>query len=272
MPIHDWKRVGAGTYHAFHCCWIAELQKALNVGLLPEGYYALAEQGAEVGTADVLTLQSPATGMDPPRPGGIAVADAPPRVGRRLKLAPNATYRTLRRTLAIRHTSGHRVVALIEITSPANKDRPESVATFVDKVESALDRGVHVLVIDLLAPGRHDPLGLPGTVLDRVELVIDVVDHDEEEDEVDDDIPGPGHPPALVSLMADRFPEAFAAYPVVGDALPEMPLFLKVGTYVNIPLEPTYDQAYRGMPAFWRDVLEGRRDAAPDDPRPAAHH
>jgi len=26
----------------------------------------------------------------------------------------------------------------------------------------------------------------------------------------------------------------------------------------NVPLEQTYQAAYRGMPAFWRDVLEGR--------------
>jgi len=31
--------------------------------------------------------------------------------------------------------------------------------------------------------------------------------------------------------------------------------------YVNVPLESTYGEAYRGMPAFWRDVLEGREPA-----------
>ena len=28
------------------------------------------------------------------------------------------------------------------------------------------------------------------------------------------------------------------------------------------PLEATYQTAYRGMPAFWRDVLEGRSQVA----------
>ena len=28
-------------------------------------------------------------------------------------------------------------------------------------------------------------------------------------------------------------------------------------------LEPTYQATYRGMPAFWREVLEGRRPLAP---------
>jgi hypothetical protein len=30
--------------------------------------------------------------------------------------------------------------------------------------------------------------------------------------------------------------------------------------YIIVPLEATYQEAYRGMPAFWRDVLEGRTD------------
>jgi hypothetical protein len=37
-----------------------------------------------------------------------------------------------------------------------------------------------------------------------------------------------------------------------------MPLFLRPDRYVNVPLESTYQAAYRGLPAFWQDVLEGR--------------
>ncbi len=42
MPIHDWTRVSAGTIHHFHTMWITHVSEALNAGLLPEGYYALA--------------------------------------------------------------------------------------------------------------------------------------------------------------------------------------------------------------------------------------
>lgn len=38
-----------------------------------------------------------------------------------------------------------------------------------------------------------------------------------------------------------------------------MPLFLCPDRSVNVPLEATYQAAYRGVPAFWREVLEGRR-------------
>jgi len=46
MPIHDWTRVSAGTFHDFHNAWITELRNALNGGLLPRGFYAQGEQHA----------------------------------------------------------------------------------------------------------------------------------------------------------------------------------------------------------------------------------
>ena len=57
MPIHDWTRVSAGTWHDFHVAWIAELRNVLNDGLLPADYYARAEQIAGPLGPDVLTLQ-----------------------------------------------------------------------------------------------------------------------------------------------------------------------------------------------------------------------
>ncbi len=68
----------------------------------------------------------------------------------------------------------------------------------------------------------------------------------------------------LASYVApgpERLPEAYVEPVGVGMALAEMPLFLDPGAYVNAPLEPTYAAAYRGMPAFWRDMIEGRREA-----------
>jgi hypothetical protein len=38
-----------------------------------------------------------------------------------------------------------------------------------------------------------------------------------------------------------------------------MPVFLNDERYVNVPLESTYAAACDGMPAFWREVLEGKR-------------
>ena len=82
MPIHDWTTVTAGTFHAFHTAWIAEVQRALNGGVLPDGYYALAEQHLGRKQGDVLALHAsdPETLSavpEPPDGGAVAVADFP---------------------------------------------------------------------------------------------------------------------------------------------------------------------------------------------------
>src|SRR5687768_16012729 len=130
MGVHHWSRVDAGTFHGFHTAWASHLSEALNGGILPSGYYALPEQHAGRPIADVLTLHASAPTPEPPLPeGGLAVATAPPKVSRTFSLTP--TLRSRQRTVAIRHVSGHRIVALIEIISPANKDRARHVAEFV---------------------------------------------------------------------------------------------------------------------------------------------
>lgn len=246
MPVHDWTRVEAGIFHSFHNSWITHLGEALNGGLLPPGYYALGEQHAGRFVTDILTLHaSRPPGELPPLPGsegGLAVAEAPPKVRRRL--TANETYRQRRRTLAIRHVSGHRLIALVEIVSPANKDRAEWVEEFVAKTVEALDLGVHVLLIDLLPPGRHDPRGLHGAVWNQF-------------DEGPYDLPVT-EPLTLAAYAAGPPAKAYLEHLAVGGALADMPLFLRSDRYIPAPLEATYLAAYRGVPAFWRDVLEGR--------------
>src|SRR5688572_28264219 len=114
MPAHDWTRVEAGLFHDFHSAWITHLRDALNGGLLPTDYYALGEQHVGRFVTDVLTLHAgrpeEAPPPLPPGEGGLAVAEAPPRVRR--QLTGTETYRQRRRTLAVRHVSGHRLIAL----------------------------------------------------------------------------------------------------------------------------------------------------------------
>lgn len=244
MPVHDWTRVNAGTFHDFHTAWITHLKEALNGGLLPDGYYAMAEQQAGRMIADVLTLQAGDPEPSAPRESGpVALAEAPPRVRRKIVAGPNALYRAMRRTLAVRHVSNHRVVALLEIVSPANKDRPSSVADFVAKAHAALRHGCHLLVLDLFPPGPHDPQGMHGAVWESFDS--------------GDDQPPEGKPLTLAAYVAGPVPEAYLESVAVGDPLPEMPLFLQSDWYVNVPLEATYQTAYRGLPAYWRGVLEG---------------
>jgi hypothetical protein len=64
-------------------------------------------------------------------------------------------------------------------------------------------------------------------------------------------------PLTLASYVAGLPLEIYLEHLAVGIPLKQMPLFVRPDRYVNVPLEPTYQSTYRGMPAFWRDVLEG---------------
>src|SRR6266446_6953011 len=109
MPVHDWTRVDAGIFHDFHQAWNAELRGALNGGVLPSDFYALIEQHAGRHIPDLLTLHTGSASAPPPAPsGGVAVAEVRPKVSHRL----TAPVVPLRRTIAIRHVSGHRLIAL----------------------------------------------------------------------------------------------------------------------------------------------------------------
>jgi hypothetical protein len=245
MPVHDWTRVDAGTFLDFHSAWIIHLKETFNGGLLPPGYYAMSEQHAGRFITDVLTLQAPLPPVPPPpiTDGGVAILEAPPRVRRKVTLSPAA--RGTRRSLTIRHVSGHRIIALLEILSPANKDRAAHVAEFADKAESALRQGIHLLLVDLFPPGPNDPQGIHGVIWERFD---------------DEPYPLPADEPlTLASYVGGPRPEAYLEHLAVGSPLPQMPLFLTPDRYINVPLETTYSAAYRGMPDFWREVLEGRR-------------
>jgi hypothetical protein len=247
MPLHDWTLVEDGIFHALHTTWMGLIQNSLNEGLLPKGYYALAEQHAGRFITDVLTLHaSPEPqGPLPPLPpaGGIAVAEAPPKVQREMVIDQETRARA--RSLAIRHVSGHRLIALLEI-SPANKDRAEHVEEFATKAASAINRGVHLLVVDLFPPGTHDPQGIHGAVVQRLRP-----------DDEPYELP-PGDLRTLASYAVGPRIRVYLTHLGVGASLTEMPLFLRPDYYVRVPLEGTYQAAYRGMPAFWRDVLEGK--------------
>ena len=239
MTLHDWTRVDDGTFHDFHLSWISHLKESLNSGLLPPGYYAQAEQHAGPRIADVLTLQTPGGSAEPKAPDGVAVA---PRPTAGLHLTANRPQKGRPRVLAVRHVSGHRIVALVEIVSPSNKDRRRSVQEFVGKVLGALNARVHVTVIDVFPPSRAAPRGLHGALWSGFAKPLPRLPE--------------GKPLTLASYIATDPVEAYVTPLAVGDAVPDVPLFLTPGWHINLPLTSTYDAAFRGIPEIWREVLE----------------
>jgi hypothetical protein len=246
MPIHDWTRVD-GIFPTFHHAWIEEIQRALNRGILAGDYYALVEQFAGRINPDVLTLQGIGNGdaAEPPAPetssnGGVLLA--PP------KLLPTAgTDRSFTRrkqsTVAIRHVSRDRIVAVVEVVSPGNKGSRNPLQAFVQKVAELLDKHVHVLILDLLPPGRRDPQGLHALIWEEVAG--------------EEGYTAPaGKPLTLASYERALGVRAYVLHAGVGDELPEIPLFLEPQKAVSVPPEATYRAAYAAVPRRWQRVLE----------------
>lgn len=245
MPIHDWTRVEAGIFHDFHHEWISEIKRALNRGVLPAEYYAMAEQIAGGLGPDVLTLQRPTNGIparntvDPS--GSVALAMAPPKT-RFHERADEDLYAAKANAVVIRHVSNHKVVAMIEIVSPGNKNTRHGFRSFVQKAIDMIRAGVHLLILDLFPPGPRDPEGVHPPIWKEFmekELVLPA-----------------DKPLTLVSYVGCPAPEAFIEPIAVGATLAEMPLFLEHDWYVLVPLAATYHAAWEAVPAFWRGVLE----------------
>lgn len=247
MPVHDWTRVDAGIFHAFHHDWITDISRALNRGLLPSEYYALPEQIAGGLGPDVLTLRHPGGNGTPPSAnltgGSVTFAVAPPKV--RIRMGSEANrYAAKAKAVTIRHVSNHQIVAMVEIVSPGNKNNQNGLNAFVRKAREALSAGIHLLLIDLFPPSPRDPQGIHGAVWG--------------EDCAPDYALPDDKPLTCVAYVGGPAAEAFIELVGIGDALPDMPLFLTPDLYVLVPLEATYQSAWEGMPVYWREVLEGR--------------
>jgi hypothetical protein len=249
MPAHEWTRVPAGPFHSFHLGWIAKLTIALNGGVLPRDYYALSEQRAAEFEPDLLTLERQDDADSDPglddsdiEGSGTALAVVRPRAHVIGEVDDAALYALKRRTVTIRHATNDRIVALLEITSPGNKDRAQAVQQFVDKGVAALQCGYHLVVIDLFPPRTVDPAGLTSALWESVG---------------GQRIAWPaGKPLSAASFrIADHiqcYAEPFAA----GESVPELPLFYDPDWYVNLPLDATYMAAYEGVPRRWKRVIE----------------
>src|SRR5437016_14020034 len=214
MSVHDWTRVSDGTFYDFHYSWVLEIKRALKRGLLPKGYYVMAEQiGGDLGAPDVLTLQAAAAKPEPEGSlsGTATLTESPPVVHARATIARDS-YARMQRTVVIRHTSDDRIVAMIEIISAGNKSSRHAMRSFLDKAVAALDSGVHLLLVDVYPPGPRDPHGSHRAILNEI---------GSEEYTL-----GKDRPLTAVAYIGGAVVEAFVEHFAVGEPIPQMPLFL----------------------------------------------
>lgn len=248
MPMHDWTKVDAGIFHAFHHRWISAISDTLNTGKLPTDYYALPEQVAAGFGPDVLTLQCPSTdevpGVD--GSGGAITTLLQSRPKARFTAQTEAEfYRRKKSSIVVRHVSGDRIVAMIEIVSPGNKSNRHAFQAFVDKACELLEHRIHLLIVDPFPPGRRDPHGIHAAIWEQV-------NDDTFKSSADELL-------TLVAYECDLTTRAYIEPVAVGQVLPDMPLFLEPNGCVMVPLEATYTTAFSVMPARWQKVLESPR-------------
>jgi len=236
MPIHDWTRLGAGDFHDFHQCWTVEIRNALNRGLLPPGYMAMTDQVTGRSIPDVVTLQTHRPKGDP---GGVAVAVAPPSARTVAKIEAG-NYVTRKNRIVIRHGRG-KVVAVIEIVSPGNKDSRNAIRSFVEKAADVLNQGVSLFVVDLFPPTPRDPEGMAAAIWGEVGG--------------DPFAFLPEKPLTAASFVPGDDPTAYVEPLAVGDALPALPIFLSEDYYVPAPLEATYLEAWAVFPDMLKELI-----------------
>ncbi len=130
MPMHDWSRVTPGVWHNFHYRWIAAIIDRLNAGLLPKGMIAMAEQVVGGPEPDAVMLQP----AEPDLPEGADLSnvathtEAPPQPKTQFVISVEAErYAAKKNRVVVRHALG-RVVAVIEVVSPGNKDSRHQIS------------------------------------------------------------------------------------------------------------------------------------------------
>lgn len=243
MPMHNWSRVTAGTYHNFHYRWLAAIMDRLNGGVLPKDFIAMAEQILHGPEADVVTLHT-GPGLADKGSNGAAVAVAPPQPQTRFVLSTSTEAELYARKadqIVIRHTLGE-VVAVIEVVSPGNKDRKNAFQRFIDKTLQLLQQGIHLLIVDPFRPGKHDPQGVHAAIWSAFS---------------DEPFALPADKPlTMVAYQVGVEMTAYVEPIAIGDPLPTMPVFLTPNRYVNLPLEDTYRATWDVLPQPLRQLVE----------------
>src|SRR5262249_15628694 len=145
-------------------------------------------------------------------------------------------------SVVVRHVSGDRVVAIIEIVSPGNKSGKGAFREFLDKVVELIEYKIHLLIVGLFPPTRRDPNGIHSAIWDEV-------------------AEGSFQPPGdksltLVSYECGPTLRAHIEPAAIGDRLCDMPLYLEPEAHVLVPLDATYMTAFNAMPKRWRGIIE----------------
>jgi hypothetical protein len=220
------------SWEELHGQWPATIVQQLRK-TLPVGYVAAprVHAGSQV-EIDVAAYERDIDSPSPSRENGGPVttvwAPAAPTVAVETELPDYDEYEV---RVYDAHR-GRRLVAAIEIVSPANKDRSEHRNTFVAKCAAMLQKGVAVSIVDVVMTRRFN-------------LYADLMAFIGQSDPT----LGP-EPPPLYAASGRWAPKGERAFLqtwshllTVGQPLPTLPLWLADHLVVPLDLEQSYEQA-----------------------------
>ncbi len=238
MPLRDHFRPpvsNRSSWEGFHAMWPGEIVRQLRTAL-PEGY--IAEPRVHLGTfmeIDIGALEdAEAPTFSASRLTGnghqLATAWAGERPVVAVETEPPEDYEYEVRVFDLNRE--RRLVAAIELVSPANKDRPESRESFVAKCATLLRKGVAVSVVDLVTIRQFNLYAQLMQFIGHPDPTMSLTD-----------------PPIYASTcrwvtlgMRARL-EAWSHTLVLGRPLPTIPLWLSEDLSIPLDLEPSYEQA-----------------------------
>jgi hypothetical protein len=224
-PLHRWE--------SFHNRWANAIADALD-STLPGRFFAEVQThlGAQV-EADVAEFENTADPEEEQSPdgaiGGVAIQTHAPPVA---TMVMPALYPDDFEVQVRDASDDARLVAVVELVSPRNKDRPAARRVFAAKCAAYLQRGVGVIVVDTVTTRQanlHDELVRLMELEDRFKM------------------------PAEASLAAVAYRPArhgdaneidvWAVALTIGGTLPVLPLALLRHGVIPLDLEASYTEA-----------------------------
>lgn len=238
MPLRDHFRPPVSkksSWEGFHALWPACIVQQLR-NTLPSGF--VAEPRVQLGTLmeiDVGALESD----EAPRAeasvrddnGSTATAlwtGSPPTIA--VETDPPDEYEYAVHVFDLERE--RRLVAAIELVSPANKDRPRTREAFVAKCAALLRKGIAVSVVDLVTIRRFNLYA----------QLMEFVDHPDPVMTAD----GPPTYAASCRWVTHGTRAKLEAWPhtmIIGLPLPKLPLWLSESLVLTLDLEESYERA-----------------------------
>jgi hypothetical protein len=239
MPLRDHFRPplsNTSSWEELHGGWPMVIVQQLRK-LLPPGYVAgpKVHSGSQV-EIDVSTFEKD---RDPlaatsEANGGVATAVwvAEPVVRVETELPDDDEYEVR----VYDASRGRRLVAAIEIVSPANKDRPDKRNAFVGKCAALMRKGVAVSIIDLVTTRQHNLYAGLMTFAGHPDPTMKAESP---------------HVYAATCRWLLQEPQAvlesWSHALAVGQPLPKLPLWLADALVVPLDLEQSYEQTCRDL-------------------------